>query len=125
MEKKEKTTVIPQVFLGNTGLKIPKLTFGCMTFRDLDKFDHYYGIFKKVYDYGCYFFDTAEMYGLNGSCEIITGKCIKKLGVRREELVITVKVYYGPDKNEPMAKNSIGLGRKHIIEGVRNSLKRL
>jgi aryl-alcohol dehydrogenase-like predicted oxidoreductase len=50
---------------------------------------------------------------------------IKKLDVKREELIVTVKIYYGPDRNEKMAHNSLGLSRKHIIEGCKGSLKRL
>jgi aryl-alcohol dehydrogenase-like predicted oxidoreductase len=127
VEKEEKETkfVMPYLFLGNTGLKVSKMGYGVMTFRDHDKIDHYWKIFKKAYDFGINFFDTAEFYGENGSSEIITGKLIKKLGVSRESLVITVKVYFAPDCKKPGNVNSIGLSRKHIIEGVRNSLKRL
>ena len=53
------------------------------------------------------------------------GKLLKRLGVDREEFVVSVKVFFGPDRFDPMSVNSIGLSRKHIIEGVRNSLKRL
>jgi len=57
------------------------------------------------------------------------GEALKSLKVPREELVISTKVYYGKyGPEELMAKkipNTFGLSRKHIIEGVRASLKRL
>lgn len=48
---------------------------------------------------------------------------MKELKVPREQIVVSVKIYWGPSrKNDP---NDIGLSRKHIIEGIKNSLKRL
>ena len=70
-------------------------------------------------------FDTAEVYGEEGSSEINLGKCIKRLDCAREDIIISTKMFWGADRKNPMAKNSIGLSRKHIIEGLRASLKRL
>ena len=70
-------------------------------------------------------FETAEMFGEGGISQTIFGKLLKRLGVAREDLVLTVKVYFGSDRGDSMAHNSVGLSRKHIIEGVRMSLKRL
>ena len=96
MEKKEEKNCMEYTFLGNTGMMIPKLTFGTMTFRELDKFDDYYEIFKKAYEMGMNMFDTAEVYG-NGSSEILLGKCIKKHGMAREDVIVSTKIYWGPD----------------------------
>ena len=74
---------------------------------------------------GVNFFDTAENYGA-GDAEASLGQALKTLNVRRESVVITTKIYkvgggWGPCKNP----NDMFLSRKHIVEGVRNSLKRL
>ena len=55
------------------------------------------------------------------------GIALKALGVPREHLVVTTKIYWGPDKGEWVCgqKNRKGLSKKHIFEGMRNSLKRL
>jgi voltage-dependent potassium channel beta subunit len=114
-------------FLGPTGLKVSTLGFGCMTFEDLSKEDTYFEIFKKCYDSGINFFDTAENY-FNGNSEILLGRCLKRSGIPREELVISTKLFYSNMDflNLPKWKpNTYGLSRKHIIEGVKNSLKRL
>ena len=111
-------------FLGPTGLKVSHLGFGCMTFDDLSQEDQYFEIFKKCFDSGVNFFDTAENYG-NSNSEIIVGKCIKRLGCQREDLVISTKLFYN-DLNFGNPKiNRVGLSRKHIIEGIKASLKRL
>jgi len=125
MEPKKTEIKMPRTFFGNTGMVVPRIALGTMGFKDLSKLDFYYEIFKKAYDNGCNFIDTAEMYGTNGSCEILTGKMIKKLGANREDLIITMKLFFGIDHKEKMAHNSLGLSRKHIIEGARSSLKRL
>lgn len=111
-------------FIGPTGLKVSHLSLGCMTFDDLSKEDQYFEIFKKCFDSGINFFDTAENYG-NNTSEILLGKCIKRLGCPREDLVISTKLYYtNLDFTNPKP-NRVGLSRKHIIEGIKASLKRL
>ena len=71
MEKKENK--MQYVFLGNTGMMIPRLTFGAMTFCKNEDFDTYYACFKRAYDMGINFFDTAETYAVNGASEILLG----------------------------------------------------
>lgn len=101
---------------------------------------------KAAYDAGINFFDTAEVYS-GGQSEIVLGEAIRKFGWKQNDLVISTKVrfpfvpsalvsvlklmhvqiYWGransanPDK--PL--NNTGLSRKHIIEGMNLSLKRL
>lgn len=48
------------------------------------------------------------------------GHAFKELGLRREDLVVTTKIYWGGD-----GVNDNLNGRKHVIEGLDNSLKRL
>lgn len=109
-------------FLGPTGIKVSVIGFGNMTMDKKEKEDEYFAIFKKCYESGINFYDTAEIYGSNLSEEIL-GNLIKRLGVPREELVISTKLFR--NKWESKDPNSTGLSRKHIIEGIKNSLKRL
>jgi voltage-dependent potassium channel beta subunit len=74
---------------------------------------------SAAYDAGVNFFDNAEAYA-RGNAEIVMGNVIKKLGLRRESVVVSSKVFWGG--NGP---NDLGLSRKHIYEACRNSLKRL
>ncbi len=68
---------------------------------------------------GLIFFDNAEAYA-RGNAEIVMGNVINKAGWRREDLVVSTKIFWGG--NGP---NDRGLSHKHIIEGVNNSLRRL
>ena len=109
-------------FLGPTGLKVSIFGFGNMMMRDKSQEDLYFAIFKRCYELGINFFDTAEVYGDNVSEEIL-GRLIKRLGAPREDLVITTKLFR--NKMVSVGPNSASLSRKHIIEGIKNSLKRL
>lgn len=56
------------------------------------------------------------------------GNSFKALNLKREDIVVSTKIYWtsmGGMLGKPQPKNSVGLSRKHIIEGTRNSLKRL
>jgi len=83
-----------------------------------------YRTMRAAFECGCNFFDTAELYG-RGKAEIVMGKCLKRLAselnVRRSQLVIATKVYFGVHDTP----NEKGLSRKHIVEGVIGSLARL
>jgi len=74
---------------------------------------------KVSFDAGVNFFDTAEIYGF-GQAETIMGRAFKELGFKREEIVVSTKLIRIGDK-----PNDTFLSRKHIIEGLTNSLKRL
>jgi len=78
---------------------------------------------KKILEYGVNFIDTAAVYD-EGKTEIALGNSLKELNVRREEVVITTKIFWIQRFTTPHV-NAIGLSRKHIIEGIKNSLKRL
>ena len=74
---------------------------------------------SAAYDAGVNFFDNAEVYA-HGNAEIVMGNVIKKLGLRRENIVVSSKVFWGGE-----GPNDRGLSRKHIHEACKNSLKRL
>jgi aryl-alcohol dehydrogenase (NADP+) len=111
--------------LGQTGLKVSRLCLGMMSYgtpqwRDwvLDEAASRPFI-ERALDHGINFFDTADMYSL-GVSEEVTGKLLLDM-TRREEVVIATKVYY-PMNEKP---NQGGLSRKHIMDGIDASLKRL
>ncbi|WP_201842213.1 aldo/keto reductase [Microvirga zambiensis] len=113
------------VSLGSSGLKVSRLALGCMTFGSSDwapwvlGLDDSAKILRQAVDLGINFFDTADMYSLGKSEEII-GKVLLEL-LPRHKLVIATKVY-NPMSGDP---NDRGLSRKHIFEAVDGSLKRL
>jgi len=112
--------------LGNTGMKVSRLCLGMMSYgskqwRDWVLEENEAEPFvKRSLDAGINFFDTADVYSL-GESEKVTGSLLKKLGVKRETLVIATKV------NGQMSDdiNDRGLSRKHIMDSIDNSLKRL
>lgn len=104
--------------LGKNGIRLSEIGFGSwITFAkqlgiaEIKEFMHI------AFDNGINFFDNAEGYA-HGEAETLMGKIIKDF--RREDLVISTKIFWGG--NGP---NDTGLSRKHLIEGTRNSLKRL
>ncbi|KAF2627801.1 voltage-gated potassium channel subunit beta-1 channel subunit beta-1 [Macroventuria anomochaeta] len=76
---------------------------------------------QAAWDNGINFFDTAEVYSA-GQCEIEMGNAFKELAWPRDEYVLSTKVFFGTSRKEP---NTRGLSKKHIIEGLKSSLKRL
>lgn len=111
--------------LGNSGLKVSRLCLGCMTFGSRKWREWVIGeiesrkVIKKALDLGINFFDTANMYSLGVSEEIV-GRALKDFA-KRDEVVIATKVYF-PMKDFP---NQSGLSRKHIFSQIDASLKRL
>jgi 1-deoxyxylulose-5-phosphate synthase len=82
--------------LGRTGLKVSRLCLGCMSYRSsrrrewiLDE-EQSLPFFTQAIEGGINFFDTADMYS-GGLSEEVTGRALKKLGLRREEIVIATK----------------------------------
>lgn len=70
-------------------------------------------------DAGVNFFDNAEGYA-EGNAETVMGNVIKQAGWRREDLVLSTKIFWGGK-----GPNDTGLSHKHIIEGLNNALRRL
>ena len=115
------------VKLGNTGLDVSQICLGCMSFGDAENWLHDWvlneeesrPIIKKALDLGINFFDTANVYSLGRSEEIL-GKALNDYA-EREEIVIATKVY-GEMRDEP---NGSGLSRKAIMTEIDKSLERL
>lgn len=110
---------------GNTGMKVSRICLGCMTYGSpswnawvLDE-EASRPFFQKSLDEGINFFDTADIYSI-GVSEEITGRALKDYA-KRDEIVLATKVYnpMGPKPNQR------GLSRKHIMQAIDASLKRL
>jgi aryl-alcohol dehydrogenase-like predicted oxidoreductase len=114
--------------LGNTGLKVSELCLGTMTFGGKGIWNAIGSLAQESIDDllmrsvegGINFIDTANVYS-EGLSEELTGKAIRNLGLKRENLVIATKVR-GKMSDDP---NGIGLTRKHIMHEVDESLRRL
>jgi len=105
--------------LGSAGLKVSELSLGAwVTYGEQVGEDVALKCMSAAYDDGVNFFDNAEAYA-NGNAEIVMGNVIKKLKWRREDFVVSSKVFWGGE-----GPNDLGLSRKHIFEACRNSLKR-
>jgi len=111
--------------LGKTGLRVSRICLGTMTYgskkwRDwvLEE-DEALPFYKRALDAGVNFFDTADVYSV-GVSEEITGKALKQF-TKRADVVIATKVH-GPMGGGP---NERGLSRKHILDAVDDSLRRL
>jgi aryl-alcohol dehydrogenase (NADP+) len=106
-------------------MKVSRLCLGTMSYgssawRDwvLDEKESR-PFFKQALEAGINFFDTADMYSL-GRSEEVTGRALRDFAVR-DEVIIATKVY-NPMKEDPNAR---GLSRKHILDSVDASLRRL
>ncbi len=106
--------------LGKSGLKLSALSFGAwVTFGDQIGEQTALECMQTAYEAGVNFFDNAEVYA-DGIAETMMGEIIKKVGWKRGDLVISTKIFWGGE-----GPNEAGLSRKHIIEGLDASLKRL
>jgi len=106
--------------LGGSGLKVSELSLGAwVTYGGQVGEDAALRCMAAARDAGVNFFDNAEAYS-HGNAEIVMGNVIKKLGWRREDIVVSSKVFWGGE-----GPNDKGLSRKHIYEACRNSLRRL
>jgi len=112
--------------LGSTGLKVSRICLGCMTYgtpkwRDwiLDE-EASFPFIRQAFEAVINFFDTADVYSLGASEEVL-GRSLKRMGARREETVVATKVF-SPMGSSP---NEAGLSRKHIMHAIDASLKRL
>jgi aryl-alcohol dehydrogenase (NADP+) len=112
--------------LGSTGLKVSKICLGMMTYGSkkwrewvLEEAESRPFI-QRALEAGINFFDTADVYSLGVSEEIL-GRALKDFGPAREKVVIATKVFnpMGDDVNQR------GLSRKHIVHAIDDSLRRL
>jgi aryl-alcohol dehydrogenase-like predicted oxidoreductase len=120
--------MLNSVQLGKSGLSVSQLCLGTMNFGIPGRghqgdwtltLDEARPIFKAAIEQGLYYFDCADVYGLGASEEVV-GSLLKEL-LPRDNYVLATKVAnpMGPSANQS------GLSRKHIMEGVDASLKRL
>jgi 1-deoxyxylulose-5-phosphate synthase len=113
--------------LGNSGLKVSRIALGCMSFGDPSRgFSEWslgdeeaQPLFQQATELGITFWDTANVYGI-GSSEEIVGRALKKYA-SRDDIVLATKV------NFPMHEGpgGSGLSRKAIMEQIDASLSRL
>lgn len=107
-------------YLGNSGLKISEITYGnWLTHGSQVENDVATECVQAALDEGISTFDTADVYA-NTVAESVLGQALK--GERRESLEIFTKVYW---PTGPGGKNDTGLSRKHVMESIDGSLKRL
>lgn len=104
--------------LGKAGIRVSEISFGSwITFGKQLGLNEIKTLMHTAFDHGVNFFDNAESYA-HGEAETLMGKALREF--RREDLVISTKIFWGG--NGP---NDTGLSRKHLLEGTKNSLKRL
>jgi len=109
-------------YLGRSGLQISEITYGnWLTHGSQVENDVATQCVRAALDAGITTFDTADVYA-NGAAEEVLGAALA--GQRRESLEVFTKVYWptGPD---PKGKNDTGLSRKHVLESIDGSLRRL
>ena len=110
--------------LGRTGLKVPEVCLGTMTFAKQSDEKTAFQIMDLAADSGITFFDTADVYPIPvsaetaGRTEVIVGKWLKG---KRDRIVLATKC--GMKMGE--GANDAGLSRKHILDAVDASLRRL
>jgi 1-deoxyxylulose-5-phosphate synthase len=115
------------VRLGSTGMQVSRICLGCMGFGDSERWVHKWvlneensrPVIKKALELGINFFDTANIYSIGVSEEIL-GRALKDFA-KRDEVVIATKLH-GKMREGP---NGGGLSRKAILSEIDNSLKRL
>lgn len=113
--------------LGTSGLRVSRIALGCMSFGDTSRGynawalggDDAEPLFRQALDAGITFWDTANVYGL-GTSEEVVGRAIRKL-TSRDDLVLATKVYF-PMGEGPGGR---GLSRRAILEQIDASLRRL
>ena len=114
------------VNLGSTGVKVSRICLGCMTYgvKSWRKWvleeNEGKPFIKQALEIGINFFDTADMYSL-GKSEEILGRALREYGPSRDKVVVATKVFFpmGADPNQK------GLSRKHIMHAIDDSLRRL
>ena len=117
--------------LGRTGLKVSQVILGCGNFGGIGSAPAFYGkgeteeeshaILDAAWDLGINVFDTANAYG-GGRSESYIGNWLRRKGSRvRDQLILSSKVF-NPVGDGP---NDWGLSRRHILQQVEASLKRL
>src|SRR5438046_3230644 len=114
------------VNLGSAGVQVSRICLGCMTYGSKSwrpwvlEEEESRPFIRRALELGINFFDTADMYSLGVSEEIL-GRALKDFGPGRDRVVIGTKAFnaMGDDPNQR------GLSRKHIFHAIDDSLRRL
>lgn len=115
--------------LGTTGLIVSELCLGAMTFGTSEgRFSHIAGLeqdavnalVRQAFEAGVNFIDTANVYS-EGKSEILTGQALRDLGIKRSDAIIATKAY----ARMATEVNGAGSSRKHLMDEIDASLKRL
>lgn len=107
-------------YLGDSGLRVNDLIYGnWLTHGSQIEAETAERCVHAALDAGITTFDTADVYA-NGRAEEVLGRALR--GERRESLVLLTKVYF---PTGPKGPNDTGLSRKHILESIDASLRRL
>lgn len=106
--------------LGKSGLKLSELSLGSwLTLGDKTDLDATKELCHFAFDHGINFFDNAEIYA-NGASELLMGEALRDF--RREDLVVSTKIFFGTGRS---GANEMGHSWKRLVEGTKNSLRRL
>ena len=112
--------------LGSTGMKVSRLCLGAMTYGSKQwrawvlSEEEARPFIRRAIELGFNFFDTADMYSVGASEEVL-GRALKEFGPGRDRMIVATKVFY-PISDDP---NDRGLSRKHIFNSIDGSLRRL
>ena len=107
-------------YLGRSGFKVSAVSYGnWVTHGSQVEADQATACVRAALESGITTFDTADVYA-NGKAESILGEALA--GERRESLEVFTKVYF---PTGPRGPNDSGLSRKHILESIDASLRRL
>ncbi|MGO4690668.1 aldo/keto reductase family protein [Glaciibacter sp. 2TAF33] len=107
-------------YLGNSGFKVSEITYGnWLTHGSQVENDVAKTCVRAALDAGISTFDTADAYA-NTAAETVLGEALRR--ERRESLEIFTKVYW---PTGPQGHNDVGLSRKHILDSINGSLRRL
>ena len=86
------------VNLGRAGVKVSRICLGCMTYGTskwrpwvLDE-EASRPFFRRAWEAGINFFDTADMYS-DGASEEVLGRALRELSIPREQVVVATKVF--------------------------------
>lgn len=105
--------------LGRSGLRVSEVSLGSwLTFGAAVDAEASADLIRRAYDLGINLFDTADAYA-GGGAEEVLGRAIQE--IPRHHLVIATKCFF-PMSDRP---NDRGLSRKHVVESVEASLRRL
>lgn len=108
--------------LGKWGLQVSELSLGSwLTFGKQIGNNVAKELMIAAYDNGINFFDNAEIYS-RGQSEVVMGEILKETQWQRDSYVVSTKLFFGDGGKLP---NQTGLSRKHLMEGINASLRRL